>query len=48
MDESVFAFPWILDTLQIQAYDFSKVIESCICAEPQLPTEVVKVICLDS
>ena len=42
-EDSPFAFPWILETLNIQAYDFSKVLESFIRAEPRLPADVVKV-----
>lgn len=42
MDDSMLAFPWILETLNIQAYDFSKVVESFLRAEPRLPTDVVK------
>ena len=42
-EDSPFAFPWILETLNIQAYDFSKVLESFIRAEPRFPADVVKV-----
>ncbi|KAK7090054.1 retinoblastoma-associated protein-like isoform X2 [Littorina saxatilis] len=41
-EDSPFAFPWILETMNIQAYDFSKVLESFIYAEPRLPNDVVK------
>ncbi|KAL8574807.1 hypothetical protein ACOMHN_031914 [Nucella lapillus] len=41
-EDSPFAFPWILTTLHIQAYDFLKVLESFIRAEPKLPVDVVK------
>ena len=37
------AFPWVLDVFGITAYDFLKILESFIKAEPKLSREVVKV-----
>ncbi|KAL0994307.1 hypothetical protein UPYG_G00120480 [Umbra pygmaea] len=36
------SFPWILDVFQLAAFDFYKVIESFIKAEPSLSKEIVK------
>ncbi len=40
------AFPWILGVFHIHSYDFYKVLESFIKAEPNLTREVVKVMFL--
>ena len=37
------SFPWILDVLEIQPFDFFKVIDSFIKADANLPSSVVKV-----
>ena len=36
------SFPWILDVFQLAAFDFYKVIESFIKAEPSLSKDIVK------
>ena len=40
---SMMAFPWILNVFEIHGYDFYKVLESFIKAEPKLTKDVVKV-----
>lgn len=40
--ESDLCFPWILDVFQLPAFDFYKVIESFIKAEPTLKHEMMK------
>ncbi|CAL1541620.1 unnamed protein product [Lymnaea stagnalis] len=40
--ETIFSFPWILDVFSLQVYEFYKVIESFIKAEPKLATDIVK------
>ncbi|XP_059156891.1 retinoblastoma-associated protein-like [Physella acuta] len=40
--ETAFSFPWILEIFSLQAYEFYKVVESFIKAEPKLPVDVVK------
>lgn len=40
--DSKFGFPWILEVFEIQPYDFYKVLESFIRAEPILTKEIVK------
>ena len=40
---SMMAFPWVLSVFEIHGYDFYKVLESFIKAEPSLTKEVVKV-----
>lgn len=40
--ESDLCFPWILDVFSLAAFDFYKVIESFIKAEPTLTKEIVK------
>ncbi|OWF52346.1 retinoblastoma-associated protein-like isoform X2 [Mizuhopecten yessoensis] len=40
--DSKFAFPWILEVFEIHPYDFYKVLESFIRAEPILTKEIVK------
>ncbi|KAK6322302.1 hypothetical protein J4Q44_G00070940 [Coregonus suidteri] len=35
-------FPWILDVFQLTAFDFYKVIERFIKAEPSLSKDIVK------
>ncbi|KAI8514040.1 hypothetical protein Bbelb_083640 [Branchiostoma belcheri] len=37
------SFPWILDVFELKAYDFFKVLETFILAEPKLTKEVIKV-----
>ncbi|XP_064615669.1 retinoblastoma-associated protein-like [Liolophura sinensis] len=41
-EESDFAFPWILVTFQLKAYDFYKVLESFIRAEPKLTKDIIR------
>ncbi|XP_078693242.1 retinoblastoma-associated protein-like [Branchiostoma floridae x Branchiostoma belcheri] len=36
------SFPWILDVFELKAYDFFKVLETFILAEPKLTKEVIK------
>ncbi|XP_023656418.1 retinoblastoma-associated protein isoform X1 [Paramormyrops kingsleyae] len=40
--ESDLSFPWILDVFQLSAFDFYKVIESFIKAEPSLSRDMIK------
>uniref|UniRef100_A0A8C7KUQ6 Retinoblastoma 1 n=1 Tax=Oncorhynchus kisutch TaxID=8019 RepID=A0A8C7KUQ6_ONCKI len=40
--ETDLCFPWILDVFQLTAFDFYKVIESFIKAEPSLSKDIVK------
>ncbi|XP_069103922.1 retinoblastoma-associated protein-like [Argopecten irradians] len=40
--DSKFAFPWILEVFEIHSYDFYKVLDSFIKAEPILTKEIVK------
>ncbi|KAJ8348542.1 hypothetical protein SKAU_G00271310 [Synaphobranchus kaupii] len=40
--ETDLSFPWILDVFQLVAYDFYKVIESFIKAEPSLSRDMIK------
>ena len=40
---SSLSFPWVLTITEISAFDFYKVIESYIKAEPRLSRDVVKV-----
>ncbi|XP_066556008.1 retinoblastoma-associated protein isoform X2 [Amia ocellicauda] len=40
--ETDLSFPWILDVFQLKAFDFYKVIESFIKAEPSLTREMIK------
>ncbi|KAH9488271.1 Retinoblastoma-associated protein [Bulinus truncatus] len=40
--EEPFFFPWILNIFSLQPYEFYKVIESFIKAEPRLSTDVIK------
>ncbi|XP_010891738.2 retinoblastoma-associated protein [Esox lucius] len=40
--ETDLSFPWILDVFQLAAFDFYKVIESFIKAEPNLTKDIVK------
>ncbi|KAJ8405875.1 hypothetical protein AAFF_G00313120 [Aldrovandia affinis] len=40
--ETDISFPWILDVFQLAAYDFYKVIESFIKAEPSLSRDMIK------
>ncbi|XP_060083368.1 retinoblastoma-associated protein-like [Ylistrum balloti] len=40
--DSKFAFPWILEVFEIHPYDFYKVLDSFIKAEPILTKEIVK------
>ncbi|KAJ7995938.1 hypothetical protein DPEC_G00231890 [Dallia pectoralis] len=40
--EKGLSFPWILDVFQLAAFDFYKVIESFIKAEPSLSKDIVK------
>uniref|UniRef100_A0A8C5BCM3 Retinoblastoma 1 n=1 Tax=Gadus morhua TaxID=8049 RepID=A0A8C5BCM3_GADMO len=40
--ESDLSFPWILDVFELAAFDFYKVIESFIKAEPSLSKDIVK------
>ena len=40
--ETDLSFPWILDVFQLAAFDFYKVIESFIKAEPSLSKDIVK------
>ncbi|KAJ3589804.1 hypothetical protein NHX12_010645 [Muraenolepis orangiensis] len=40
--ETDLCFPWILDVFQLAAFDFYKVIESFIKAEPSLSKDIVK------
>uniref|UniRef100_A0A8C6T5R3 Retinoblastoma-associated protein n=1 Tax=Neogobius melanostomus TaxID=47308 RepID=A0A8C6T5R3_9GOBI len=40
--ESELCFPWILDVFSVAAFDFYKVIESFIKAEPSLSKDIVK------
>ena len=42
-ENSKYSFPWILDVFDIQPYDFYKVIESFIQAEPSLTREIIQV-----
>ena len=42
-EDSPFSFPWILEVFDLQAYDFFKVLESFIKAEPKLPVDVIRV-----
>lgn len=41
--DSKFSFPWIIQTFGLHCYDFFKVLESFIKAEPILTKEIVKV-----
>ncbi|XP_041346816.1 retinoblastoma-associated protein-like [Gigantopelta aegis] len=41
-EDSPFSFPWILEVIDLQAYDFFKVLESFIKAEPKLPGDVIR------
>ena len=41
-DAAVWRFPWILEAFSLQAYEFYKVIESFIKAEPELPLDIIK------
>lgn len=36
------SFPWVLDNLDVTAFDFVKVIEITIRADDQLPRDIVK------
>ncbi|XP_033760433.1 retinoblastoma-associated protein-like [Pecten maximus] len=40
--DSKFAFPWILEVFEIHPYDFYKVLDSFVKAEPILTKEIVK------
>lgn len=40
--ETDLCFPWILDVFNLAAFDFYKVIESFIKAEPTLSKDIVK------
>lgn len=40
--ENDLCFPWILDVVHLPAFDFYKVIESFIKAEPTLSKDIVK------
>ncbi len=40
---SLMAFPWILSVFEIHGYEFYKVLESFIKAEPRLTRDVVRV-----
>ncbi|XP_028839256.1 retinoblastoma-associated protein isoform X2 [Denticeps clupeoides] len=42
LEELDLCFPWILDVFQLSAFDFYKVIESFIKAEPSLSRDMVK------
>jgi len=42
-DDSKFSFPWILEVFDIQPYNFSKVLESFIKAEPVLTKDIIQV-----
>lgn len=42
MAESNVCFPWILDVVSLAAFDFYKVIESFIKADPTLSKDIVK------
>ena len=42
-EDSQFVFPWILSVFNLFAYDFYKVLESFIKAEPNLTRDIVKV-----
>ncbi|XP_071165079.1 retinoblastoma-associated protein-like isoform X1 [Mytilus edulis] len=41
-DDSKFSFPWILELFKLHPYDFYKVLESFIKAEPVLTTDIIK------
>ncbi|XP_048258242.1 retinoblastoma-associated protein-like isoform X2 [Haliotis rufescens] len=41
-EDSQFSFPWVLDVFHLQAFDFFKVLESYIRAEPKLTREIIK------
>ena len=38
-----FAFPWVLGVFGLQAFDFYKVLESYLKAEPSLTRDIIKV-----
>ncbi|XP_018607871.1 retinoblastoma-associated protein [Scleropages formosus] len=42
MQETDLSFPWILDVFQLSAFDFYKVVESFIKAEPSLSRDIIK------
>ncbi|XP_046550341.1 retinoblastoma-associated protein-like [Haliotis rubra] len=41
-EDSQFCFPWVLNVFNLQAFDFFKVLESYIRAEPKLTREIIK------
>lgn len=41
-EDSMFSFPWILEVFKLHPYDFYKVLESFIKAEPVLTTDIIK------
>lgn len=43
LEHSTFRFPWILNVLAIEPYDFAKVLEHFVKTEPKLPADIVKV-----
>ncbi|XP_025079135.1 retinoblastoma-associated protein-like isoform X2 [Pomacea canaliculata] len=42
LEHSTFRFPWILNVLAIEPYDFAKVLEHFVKTEPKLPADIVK------